>query len=492
MNEDPTLSDSTNDDIGREGREGSRFPTPFQDRTLWTAKTALSIVVIGAIAVGLIWLLGFVLSYLQPVLVPLAIAGIIAYLLIPICEKLTDRGMKYSKAMLLVYASFFIGMFILAVMVLVPAIGQGSELYGDRAAIRDRVVERLEGAEDYISQAFGGEKKSEYMVDKAKVWLEENGPNMAKSMGGWFWNRLRGAFGFLGYAVGLFLVPIYLYYFLKESHAISTQWSDYLPLRTSKFKEEVVATLTEINGYLIAFFRGQMLVSMIDGVLVGVGLSLIGLPYAPVIGVFVALLGLIPYIGNLLCLIPAVLIAIAHFGHDEVVDITGKSVEVGQKIEAPIAVGQVAEPALSVEKEGQMSLDMNREQVVNVGEKRMVEGVVKEVDEKKNTARVLMNAWKWLPYPWAYPLIVVALFFILQQINSLWTAPRIVGDSVGLHPLTVIFSVLFWSLVLGGLLGALLAVPLTASVKVLLRRYVWERKMKPEVVAGPEGLADEV
>ena len=57
------------------------------------------------------------------------------------------------------------------------------------------------------------------------------------------------------------------------------------------------------------------------------------------------------------------------------------------------------------------------------------------------------------------------------------TAPKIVGDSVGLHPMTVIFSMLFWSLLLGGFIGALLAVPLTAAVKVLFRRYVWERKI---------------
>ena len=60
-------------------------------------------------------------------------------------------------------------------------------------------------------------------------------------------------------------------------------------------------------------------------------------------------------------------------------------------------------------------------------------------------------------------------------------APRIVGDSVGLHPLTVIFSVLFWSFLLGGLLGALLAVPLTASIKVLFRRYLWERRLEAAV-----------
>ena len=60
------------------------------------------------------------------------------------------------------------------------------------------------------------------------------------------------------------------------------------------------------------------------------------------------------------------------------------------------------------------------------------------------------------------------------------TAPKIVGESVGLHPLTVIFSVLFWSLLIGGFLGSLLAVPLTASIKVLFRRYIWEMKFQHE------------
>jgi predicted PurR-regulated permease PerM len=49
---------------------------------------------------------------------------------------------------------------------------------------------------------------------------------------------------------------------------------------------------------------------------------------------------------------------------------------------------------------------------------------------------------------------------------------------VGLHPLTVIFSMLFWSLVLGGFVGALLAVPLTAAVKVLFRRFIWEPRIR--------------
>jgi len=54
---------------------------------------------------------------------------------------------------------------------------------------------------------------------------------------------------------------------------------------------------------------------------------------------------------------------------------------------------------------------------------------------------------------------------------------------VGLHPQTVIFSILVWSLVPGGFVGTLLAVPFTASIKVVFRRSFWERRLR-------DGLAD--
>jgi predicted PurR-regulated permease PerM len=79
---------------------------------------------------------------------------------------------------------------------------------------------------------------------------------------------------------------------------------------------------------------------------------------------------------------------------------------------------------------------------------------------------------------------------VVQQINSLVTAPKIVGDSVGLHPMTVIFSMLFWTVILGGFVGALLAVPLTAAVKVLFRRFIWERNRKEAAEATTPELAE--
>jgi predicted PurR-regulated permease PerM len=47
--------------------------------------------------------------------------------------------------------------------------------------------------------------------------------------------------------------------------------------------------------------------------------------------------------------------------------------------------------------------------------------------------------------------------------------------------MTVIVSIFVWGLIIGGVIGPLLAVPLTATIKVLLGRYVWGRRLKEKM-----------
>ena len=443
------------------------IPSTFQRRALWGALTGLSIVVIGAILVGLVMLSATVLSYLQPILVPLAVAGIIAYLLDPIVAWLQKRGLSQRAATLSVYVVFIVLVILLVVAVFVPTFGQAQEAYGRRDIYGEQATKLIKKGIASLQAQFNTGIAQEYS-EKGIEWISKEGPKIGAEVGQWIWTRVRGAFGFFGYLLGLLLVPIYLYYFLQNGHTIASSWSDYLPLKASTFKDEVVATLTEINGYLISFFRGQMVVSLIDGALVAVALTVIGLPYALLIGVFLAILGLIPYIGNLMVMVPAILIAIAYFGASSWGAVKGS--------EMPV-VGQVA--LVQVDGGGEV-LPVSPEATLVKPEKAK-NYVVTNVSVDGKRAEVLLHAWRWLPSLWAYPVIVLLIFVTLQQINGLVTAPKIVGDSVGLHPLTVIFSVLFWSFLLGGLLGALLAVPLTAAIKVLFRRYLWERRLEAAV-----------
>jgi predicted PurR-regulated permease PerM len=470
---------------------------------LWRAITAVAMLAVGAVGVYTIWVVTEVLQFLQPVLVPVAFAGILAYLLEPIVKRLTDRGTPRFRAMMLVWLGFHGLLLLLFLSVAVPTVRNVSDSITKymqeenkgqlMTVVSNLLTDTIEGVDKFVADLSGNgedskkekEKKEKdkaalepvlppmthtvhageniesiafrYQVTVAELeaknagrkvdpgvilelpenaghstggkqswvrtkfsaWLAANSEEIASKVSGFFSRSFQGFVGLFGYLVGFVLVPLYLYYFLKESASIQKNWGHYIPLRASKFKAELVDCLTEVNGYLIAFFRGQMLVSMIDGFFVGISLALIGVPYAMLIGVFVALLGLIPYVGNLLCWFAAVLLSIAHFGK------TGADGE-------------------------------------------------------------LVNTLWGIQKVWAYPLIVTGIFVVVQQINSLVTAPRIVGDAVGLHPLTVIFSVLFWSLLIGGLLGALLAVPLTASLKVVFRRYIWERRVQAQLPAAGE------
>ncbi len=425
-----------------------RYPTRFQQKTLWSAATGFSILVLGALVVTLIWLLGYVFGFLQPVLVPLVVAGIIAYVMEPVVTFFEGRGMTRLWAVVTLFLLLLLGTTILVAAVL-PGVkrGQGAlrEYISSTPASAittdpDKPDDAVEGTDsahlvpvlvkslsDLRARNRNGplgwmlaevDDRGDPVTVAATEGEAANLDSFANSRGGrmlrenldviyttgktWLTAGSTKVIGFLGLVIGMIMVPVYLFFFLKDSASIRTHWHDYVPLKASRFKTSLVETLQEINGYLVSFFRGQVLVAAIDGVLVGIALTIFGLPYGLLIGVFMAILGVIPYIGNILCLIPACIIAYLH-----------------AQGTAPFGLG-----------------------------------------------------------PWAYVACVVGIFVVVQQINSLVTAPKIVGDSVGLHPLTVIFSMLFWSLVLGGFVGALLAVPLTAAVKVLFRRFIWERQLR--------------
>ncbi len=61
------------------------------------------------------------------------------------------------------------------------------------------------------------------------------------------------------------------------------------------------------------------------------------------------------------------------------------------------------------------------------------------------------------------------VFSIVQMIEGYILTPRIMGDRTGLHPLTIIIAIFFWGSALGGILGMILAIPLTAFLVVLWR-----------------------
>src|SRR4030088_3004868 len=87
-----------------------RYPTPWQRKTMWAALTAFFIVLLIVTIASVVWLIANLISFLQPILIPVAIAAILAYLLDPLVTKMCRSGMGRTKAVVILFTIAFLAM----------------------------------------------------------------------------------------------------------------------------------------------------------------------------------------------------------------------------------------------------------------------------------------------------------------------------------------------------------------------------------------------
>src|SRR5688572_27042050 len=125
-------------------------PSPNQSRVIWLALTALAVVALLASIGALVWALGRVLHLLGPVLWPLAIAAVLAYLLDPLVDLLERRKMKRQRAIIFVFAIAVLVMLAMAAMILPRLIFETRELAsripGYATTIQQRTVDWIENS----------------------------------------------------------------------------------------------------------------------------------------------------------------------------------------------------------------------------------------------------------------------------------------------------------------------------------------------------------
>ncbi len=417
-------------------------PTPKQARILWASLTALAIGVLAALAVGFIWVLGLVLQQLSSVLLPLGIAGIIAYLLDPVVDALEKRGLPRARAIICVFALAFVTVAALIGSVVPQIVDETRQLTERIPAYANRVQNRIRNWIDnpparlrrWLSLApapkiTNTEPAIEFSTDlavtnelpasttdsnspggrallrkafdpgaiqSATTWLASNLPKL----GSWAFGQVTRVASWFGVLAGLALIPVYAFYLLLEKRGIEKNWSEYVPLANSGLKDEIVFVLGSMNDCLISFFRGQVLVAICDGILYTIGFFSIGLPYAFLLGALGTVLTMIPFLGAIITSITALIIAFAQFGD------------------------------------------------------------------------------------WLHPALVLVVFGVVQLLEGLVISPKIMGDRVGLHPLTIIVAVMVGTTLMGGILGGILAIPLTAALRALMFRYVWKVR-ESELLSSP-------
>src|SRR5216684_7740151 len=125
----------------------SAYPTPWQKRTMWAALTALFVVLLIVIAGAVVYVGANLISFLQPILIPVAIAIILAYLLDPLVTELCRRKMGRGWAIIVIFISVIIALAGLVAWV-APTISMQSanfarELPSYTQKARDRIVDLI-------------------------------------------------------------------------------------------------------------------------------------------------------------------------------------------------------------------------------------------------------------------------------------------------------------------------------------------------------------
>ncbi len=85
---------------------------------------------------------------------------------------------------------------------------------------------------------------------------------------------------------------------------------------------------------------------------------------------------------------------------------------------------------------------------------------------------------------WTEPLRVVIVYVAVHLFDGYIVFPKVIGDRVGMHPAIIIVAVLVGATLMGGILGAILAIPVTAVLRALMFRYVWMRGQDISLLTG--------
>ncbi len=252
--------------------------------------------------------IGVLLYLLGPILVPFALAAVLAYMLEPGVEWLVRHRVPRAAAVFLMI--LLLGLLVtLLLLILVPV------LHKEALALQQKfpaIVDRLNtnvapwlASKFDLHVRFDAESIRNLLTDQ----LSGNGSGAAASL----WSSIRvGTSAVIGVIALFVLVPMVLFYLLLDWPHLLERVRSLLPRR---WEAKVVGMIEEIDTVLAQFLRGQIAVMLALAVYYSVSLAIAGFDVALPVGILTGLLVFIPYVGYGLGLLLAVLSALLQFGN---------------------------------------------------------------------------------------------------------------------------------------------------------------------------------
>ena len=346
--------------------------------------TFAAIVIIATAVVCVIYTARFFDAF-DSVFLPLAVAAVFAMVLDPWYDWLQSR-LPDAVALILVFLSVLLPLGLMAGVFGTLIVTQLSDLLSQLPELWASIVSWFQENRPRLDAFLS---KSELRSQVTETLKNPSGPvsaladHLARSIASAGSNIAAAIFAFLGWVI----VPVYLAFFLMMPRLRPESLKrEHFPFLKTGTAEDAIYLIREFFQLVVVFFRGQIVIALLQGILFAIGFSLAGLEYGAVLGLMLGFLNIVPYLGSM----------------------------VGLSVCLPMAWFQDG---------GGMTL----------------------------------------------LALVLLVFMVVQMIEGYLLTPKIMGDATGLNPLAIIVGIFFWGAALNGILGMILAIPLTAFAVVIWR-----------------------
>jgi predicted PurR-regulated permease PerM len=269
----------------------------------------------------------WVLYLLSPILAPFLFAAALAYLCDPLVHRLQGRRVNRTLATLLVLGGLLL-VFVLLTLILAPLAQAQFRLLMEQAP---KLAEwGTTTLLPWLSVTFD----IDLQRDQAQIvdWLKAHVGELSQ-LTRYLPTLADGGLAVLGFLANLVLVPVVLFYLLRDWQLLLTQLAEAIP---DSLRARSVAIAREIDHVLAQFVRGQFMVIVVMSLFFSIGLWLAGLDYALAVGMISGILVFVPYLGAIVGVLLATLAGWAQFG-----DLAGLL-----PIWAVFAIGQTLESML--------------------------------------------------------------------------------------------------------------------------------------------------
>lgn len=277
-----------------------------------------------------------IVHFLGPVLTPFVVSMVLAYLGDPLADWLEAKGLSRTLSVISVFVLIFSLVFGM-LLIVIPTLAHQIKTVIDLLPRFEVWLESnlLPFLQKYISVDGSLVNLAELSKKMSGQWQQAGG--FLASIGA---SVSKSSMALMGFVANLLLVPVVAFYLLRDWDKMMANLGMLLPRNVEPV---AVGLLKECDEVLGAFFKGQLMVMVALGVIYSLGLGLIDLQFAILIGMMAGLASIIPYMGFVLGFAAALIVAMFQFDSYTEVAMVVAVFMVGQALEGwvltPLLVG---------------------------------------------------------------------------------------------------------------------------------------------------------